>query len=100
MSEKLRVGILGATGMVGQRFISLLENPPWFEIAELAHHGPETLLQSVSMLIFAFVYLSSINIYLTMIIFDTKGDYYKSRNLQNLLIGDYLTPKIKKNDII
>ena len=40
-----------------------------FEIAELAHHGPETLLQSVSMLIFAFVYLSSINIYLTMIIF-------------------------------
>ena len=29
MSEKLRVGILGATGMVGQRFISLLEN----------HHG-------------------------------------------------------------
>ena len=28
MSEKLRVGILGATGMVGQRFISLLENHP------------------------------------------------------------------------
>ena len=26
MSQKLRVGILGATGMVGQRFISLLEN--------------------------------------------------------------------------
>ena len=32
MSEKLRVGILGATGMVGQRFISLLENHPWFEV--------------------------------------------------------------------
>ena len=31
MSEKLKVGILGATGMVGQRFISLLENHPWFE---------------------------------------------------------------------
>ena len=31
MSEKLRVGILGGTGMVGQRFISLLENHPWFE---------------------------------------------------------------------
>ena len=28
MSEKLRVGILGGTGMVGQRFISLLENHP------------------------------------------------------------------------
>ncbi len=34
--EKLRVGILGATGMVGQRFISLLENHPWFEVTELA----------------------------------------------------------------
>jgi len=30
MSEKLRVGILGATGMVGQRFIKLLDNHPWF----------------------------------------------------------------------
>ena len=36
MDRKLRVGILGATGMVGQRFITLLENHPWFEIAELA----------------------------------------------------------------
>lgn len=36
MSEKLRVGILGATGMVGQRFITLLENHPWFEIHTLA----------------------------------------------------------------
>lgn len=33
---KLRVGILGATGMVGQRFISLLENHPWFEVTTLA----------------------------------------------------------------
>ncbi len=36
MSEKLRVGILGGTGMVGQRFISLLENHPWFEVTEIA----------------------------------------------------------------
>lgn len=36
MSEKLRAGILGATGMVGQRFISLLENHPWFEVAAVA----------------------------------------------------------------
>lgn len=34
--KKLRVGILGATGMVGQRFISLLENHPWYEISILA----------------------------------------------------------------
>ncbi len=35
-SKKLRVGILGATGMVGQRFISLLENHPWFDIVAVA----------------------------------------------------------------
>ena len=36
MSEKLKVGILGATGMVGQRFITLLYDHPWFEIEVLA----------------------------------------------------------------
>lgn len=36
MSQKLRVGILGGTGMVGQRFISLLENHPWFEVVVVA----------------------------------------------------------------
>lgn len=36
MSEKLKVGILGGTGMVGQRFISLLEDHPWFEVTTIA----------------------------------------------------------------
>ena len=36
MSEKIKVGILGATGMVGQRFVTLLENHPWFEVVTLA----------------------------------------------------------------
>jgi aspartate-semialdehyde dehydrogenase len=35
-TAKIPVGILGATGMVGQRFIQLLENHPWFEIAWVA----------------------------------------------------------------
>jgi aspartate-semialdehyde dehydrogenase len=35
-SRKLRVGLLGATGMVGQRFVQLLENHPWFEVSCLA----------------------------------------------------------------
>ena len=39
MSEKLRVGILGGTGMVGQRFITLLENHPWFEVVLVAASG-------------------------------------------------------------
>lgn len=36
MDRKLRVGVLGATGMVGQRFIALLENHPWYEVTTLA----------------------------------------------------------------
>ena len=36
MDKKLRVGVLGATGMVGQRFVSLLENHPWFEVVLVA----------------------------------------------------------------
>ena len=36
MEKKLRVGILGGTGMVGQRFISLLENHPWYEVTAIA----------------------------------------------------------------
>lgn len=36
MKKKLRVGVLGATGMVGQRFLSLLENHPWYEVVVVA----------------------------------------------------------------
>ncbi len=36
MISKIRVGILGATGVVGQRFIQMLEHHPWFEVAWLA----------------------------------------------------------------
>lgn len=36
MSDRLKVGILGGTGMVGQRFISLLESHPWFEVMVIA----------------------------------------------------------------
>ena len=36
MSNKISVGILGATGVVGQRFIQMLERHPWFEVAWLA----------------------------------------------------------------
>lgn len=34
--EKYRVGVIGATGMVGQRFVSLMENHPWFELTVVA----------------------------------------------------------------
>jgi aspartate-semialdehyde dehydrogenase len=36
MSKKIPVGILGATGIVGQRFVQMLEHHPWFEVAWLA----------------------------------------------------------------
>ncbi len=35
MASKLKVGVLGATGMVGQRFVSLLATHPWFELASV-----------------------------------------------------------------
>lgn len=34
--KKYRVGILGATGMVGQRFVTLMQSHPWFELTVLA----------------------------------------------------------------
>ncbi|MDR2614989.1 MAG: aspartate-semialdehyde dehydrogenase [Oscillospiraceae bacterium] len=34
--KKYKVGVVGATGMVGQRFVTLLENHPWFELTEVA----------------------------------------------------------------
>ncbi len=36
MKEKLRVGVLGATGMVGQRFVSLLADHPWYDVVTVA----------------------------------------------------------------
>jgi len=36
MQNRIPVGILGATGIVGQRFVQMLENHPWFEVAWLA----------------------------------------------------------------
>ncbi len=36
MAERIKVGVLGATGMVGQRYIKLLEDHPWFEVSYVA----------------------------------------------------------------
>lgn len=36
MSKKLKVGVVGGTGMVGQRFLTLLDNHPWFEVVSIA----------------------------------------------------------------
>ena len=35
MGSKIPVGVLGATGMVGQRFVRLLQDHPWFELTVL-----------------------------------------------------------------
>jgi len=39
MAQKLRAGIVGATGMVGQRFVSLLADHPWFQVVTVAASG-------------------------------------------------------------
>jgi aspartate-semialdehyde dehydrogenase len=36
VEKKIPVGVLGATGAVGQRFIELLANHPWFEVTDVA----------------------------------------------------------------
>lgn len=36
MDRKLKVGIIGATGMVGRNYLRLLNNHPWFEVTYLA----------------------------------------------------------------
>lgn len=51
MGEKLRVGVIGATGMVGQRYVTLLANHPWFEVkvvAASAHSAGQTYEESVA----------------------------------------------------
>ena len=48
--EKFRVGIIGATGMVGQRFIMLTANHPWFTpvvLAASAHSAGKTYAQAI-----------------------------------------------------
>ncbi len=52
------------TGRIMSRLTSDL-----FEVSELAHHGPENLLTGVSMIVLSFVYLCSLNVPLTLIIF-------------------------------
>ena len=37
--EKFKVGIIGGTGMVGQRFVTLMENHPWFQLTAIAASG-------------------------------------------------------------
>ena len=49
MEQKLKAGILGATGMVGQRFISLLADHPYFEIAALETPMPEKVARMTVM---------------------------------------------------
>ncbi len=52
------------TGKIMTRMTSDL-----FEVVELAHHGPENIIISVLSILIAFIYLSSIDIYLTLVIF-------------------------------
>ena len=49
--KQYNVAVIGATGMVGQRFISLLEHHPWFHVTTLAasaHSAGKTYEQAVS----------------------------------------------------
>ena len=45
MSEKLKVAVLGGTGMVGQRFIDIIKDHPWFEVTTIAA-SPRSAVQT------------------------------------------------------
>ncbi len=51
MEHKFKVGIIGGTGYVGQRFVTLLENHPWFDVVKIAassHSAGKTYAEAVS----------------------------------------------------
>jgi aspartate-semialdehyde dehydrogenase len=48
MADRLKVGIIGATGMVGQRFVSLLAEHPWFQVTTVAARGSRTPTRSAA----------------------------------------------------
>jgi aspartate-semialdehyde dehydrogenase len=50
MGNKFKVGVIGCTGMVGQRFISLMENHPWFEVKTIAA-SPRSAGKTISRLL-------------------------------------------------
>ena len=79
--EKLKVGIIGGTGMVGQRFVSLMESHPWFDlkvIAASSRSAGKTYEEAVAN---RWAIESSIpNIYKTIIIEDAVKDIEKITN--------------------
>lgn len=69
------------TGRIMTRITSDL-----FEVAELAHHGPENILISSTMILLSFIYLLTINVYLTLIIFTCVPVlFFISRHLRRKL---------------
>ena len=44
--DKIRAAVIGATGIVGQRFIQLLEGHPWFELSVLAASGKSQAMRA------------------------------------------------------
>ena len=49
--KQYKVGIIGGTGMVGQRFITLMENHPWFQLTTIAASGRSASSRRTIMLI-------------------------------------------------
>ena len=50
--EKYKVGIIGCTGMVGQRFITLMEHHPWFRLTALAASARSAGMDAISSCLF------------------------------------------------
>ena len=77
MDQKLKVGILGGTGMVGQRFISLLENHPWFEVVAIAA-SPRFAGKTYEEAVGGRWKMQNVDL-LRLLLLQTKGDSLKER---------------------
>jgi len=81
--EKIKVGILGATGMVGQMYIALLENHPWFEVSYVAA-SPRSAGKKYSEAV--------------------KGRWHMNKdipnNVENLIVGDANKVEEAKSDFV
>ncbi|MBQ7604329.1 MAG: ABC transporter ATP-binding protein [Clostridia bacterium] len=71
-----------------------------FEVSELAHHGPENLLTSSIMIILSFVYLSTINVWLTLIVFACVPLLVVTSLHYRKKMSDAFTERRKSNAVI
>lgn len=84
--EKYQVGVIGGTGMVGQRFITLLEHHPWFELKDIRRPAVGGIVGDHGALVSGVALLQTLNI-LFFHIHGGKDKIHLIGNLRHILLG-------------